>query len=40
LRRIEIVLLPACCALAVKFDGEFATGSQTYGGTGTLRYTW
>ena len=23
-----------------KFDGEFATGSQTYAGTGTLRYTW
>ncbi len=24
----------------VKFDGEFASGSQTYAGTGTLRYTW
>jgi len=23
-----------------KFDGEFARGSQTYAGTGTLRYTW
>jgi uncharacterized protein with beta-barrel porin domain len=23
-----------------KFDGEFANDSQTYGGTGTLRYTW
>ena len=23
-----------------KFDGEFAPGSQTYAGTGTLRYTW
>jgi uncharacterized protein with beta-barrel porin domain len=23
-----------------KFDGEFGSGSQTYGGTGTLRYTW
>jgi hypothetical protein len=23
-----------------KFDGEFASGSQTYAGTGTLRYTW
>ena len=23
-----------------KFDGEFATGAQTYAGTGTLRYTW
>jgi hypothetical protein len=25
---------------AAKFDGEFASGSQTYAGTGTLRYTW
>jgi uncharacterized protein with beta-barrel porin domain len=23
-----------------KFDGEFAGGSQTYAGTGTLRYNW
>lgn len=23
-----------------KFDGEFARNSQTYAGTGTLRYTW
>jgi uncharacterized protein with beta-barrel porin domain len=23
-----------------KFDGEFAGNSQTYAGTGTLRYTW
>ena len=23
-----------------KFDGEFASGSQTYSGTGALRYTW
>jgi outer membrane autotransporter protein len=23
-----------------KFDGEFASSSQTYAGTGTLRYTW
>ena len=23
-----------------KFDGEFAKGSQTYAGTGTLRYAW
>jgi hypothetical protein len=26
--------------LLAKFDGEFANGSQTYGGSGTLRYTW
>lgn len=23
-----------------KFDSEFAAGSQTYAGSGTLRYTW
>jgi uncharacterized protein with beta-barrel porin domain len=23
-----------------KFDGEFAKGSQTYAGAGTLRHTW
>jgi hypothetical protein len=27
-------------SVAAKFDGEFAGGSQTYGGSGTLRYTW
>jgi hypothetical protein len=27
-------------ALLAKFDGEFANRSQTYAGTGTLRYTW
>jgi autotransporter-associated beta strand protein len=27
-------------SLIAKFDGEFAPGSQTYAGTGTLRYTW
>ena len=26
--------------LQVKFDGEFAPGSQTYAGTGTFRYSW
>jgi YVTN family beta-propeller protein/autotransporter-associated beta strand protein len=26
--------------LSGKFDGEFARGSQTYAGTGTIRYTW
>ena len=26
--------------LAARFDGEFGTGSQTYAGSGTLRYTW
>jgi len=26
-------------SLIAKFDGEFAPGSQTYAGTGTLRYT-
>jgi uncharacterized protein with beta-barrel porin domain len=27
-------------ALIAKFDGEFAPGSQTYAGSGTLRYAW
>jgi uncharacterized protein with beta-barrel porin domain len=27
-------------SMAAKFDGEFASGAQTYAGTGTLRYTW
>jgi hypothetical protein len=27
-------------SLTAKFDGEFAAGSQTYAGAGTLRYTW
>jgi outer membrane autotransporter protein len=27
-------------ALLGKFDGEFASRSATYAGTGTLRYTW
>jgi uncharacterized protein with beta-barrel porin domain len=26
--------------LLAKFDGDFASHSQTYAGTGTLRYTW
>jgi uncharacterized protein with beta-barrel porin domain len=26
--------------LLTKFEGEFAPGSQTYAGTGTLRDTW
>ena len=26
--------------LLIKFDGEFAPGSQTYAGSGTLRYIW
>jgi uncharacterized protein with beta-barrel porin domain len=27
-------------SLLAKFDGEFASGSQIYAGSGTLRYTW
>jgi uncharacterized protein with beta-barrel porin domain len=27
-------------SVLAKFDGEFAKRSQTYAGTGTLRYTW
>jgi uncharacterized protein with beta-barrel porin domain len=29
-----------CVSLLGKFDGEFAAHSQTYAGTGTVRYTW
>jgi uncharacterized protein with beta-barrel porin domain len=35
----ELFLTPRWTLLA-KFDGEFANGSQTYGGSGTLRYSW
>jgi autotransporter-associated beta strand protein len=35
----ELFLTPNWTMLA-KFDGEFANGSQTYAGTGTLRYFW
>ena len=35
----ELFLTPRWTLLA-KFDGEFGAGSQTYGGTGTLRYMW
>jgi hypothetical protein len=27
-------------SLAAQFEGELADGSQTYTGTGTLRYRW
>jgi outer membrane autotransporter protein len=27
-------------SLLAKFDGDFGSGSHTYAGTGTLRYTW
>jgi outer membrane autotransporter protein len=35
----ELFFTPNWSFLA-KFDGEFASGSQTYAGSGTLRYTW
>jgi autotransporter-associated beta strand protein len=35
----ELFITPHMTLLA-KFDSEFANGSQTYGGSGTLRYTW
>jgi autotransporter-associated beta strand protein len=35
----ELFLTPRWTLLA-KFDGEFARGSQTYAGSGTLRYSW
>src|ERR1700676_4707574 len=27
-------------SLLAKFDGDFASGSRTHAGSGTLRYTW
>jgi len=35
----ELRIRPGLSLLG-KFDGEFAAGSQTYAGTGTLRFTW
>jgi outer membrane autotransporter protein len=35
----ELHVTPAL-SIAAKFDGEFAKGSQTYAGTGTVRYLW
>jgi autotransporter-associated beta strand protein len=35
----QLFLTPQWSFIA-KFDGEFATGSQTYAGSGTLRHTW
>jgi outer membrane autotransporter protein len=32
--------LTANWSLLGKFDGQFAASSQTYAGSGTLRYTW
>jgi uncharacterized protein with beta-barrel porin domain len=35
----QLFLTPQWTLLA-KFEGEFAPGSQTYAGTGTVRYSW
>jgi uncharacterized protein with beta-barrel porin domain len=35
----KLFLSPSWMVMA-KFDGEFASKSETYAGTGTLRYTW
>ena len=35
----ELFLAPNWSLLA-KFDGEFGNGSQTYAGSGVVRYTW
>jgi hypothetical protein len=39
LRTRQFYLTPKLSFLA-KFDREFASNSQTYAGTGTLRYAW
>jgi uncharacterized protein with beta-barrel porin domain len=36
---VELRLASGVTLLA-KFDGEFASHAQTYGGTGTVRCTW
>ena len=36
---VELYLTPQITFIA-KFDGEFGFGSQTYAGSGTLRYRW
>ena len=36
---VQLFLSPNWSLIA-KFDGEFAVGSQTYAGSGTLRYRW
>jgi uncharacterized protein with beta-barrel porin domain len=35
----QVFFTPSWSFLA-KFDGEFASGAQSYAGSGTLRYTW
>jgi len=35
----ELFIAPHVTFIA-KFDGEFAPGSRTYAGGGTLRYSW
>ena len=35
----ELYITPRLTLIA-KFDGEFAQGSQTYTGSGTIRYAW
>ena len=35
----ELHITPSWTAIA-KFDGEFGSGARTYGGTGTLKYSW
>jgi hypothetical protein len=32
--------LAAFSRLSTKFDGEFGDRSETYSGTGRIRYTW
>jgi outer membrane autotransporter protein len=34
------LFLTSNLTLLMKFDGEFGSGSQTYAGSGTLRYSW
>jgi hypothetical protein len=40
LSRIGLCRFTNGVVLVGKFDGEFASHSSTYAGTGTVRYTW
>jgi hypothetical protein len=37
---LSLCVVAAQVTLVAKLDGEFASGSQTYAGTGTIRYAW
>jgi hypothetical protein len=38
--RVGELHLTANWTAVAEFDGTFGSGSQAYGGTGTLKYSW